>query len=75
MTKNEFDLLPVKERLEKIDYFLNILHQEKRNILQQHEGLHTTKSYFFTPKIHLPKTKPIFVKIISNIKKIISNII
>lgn len=34
MTKNEFDLLPVKERLEKIDYFLNILHQEKRNILQ-----------------------------------------
>ena len=31
-------------------------------------------SLIFSPKIGVQKTKPIFVKIISNIKKIISNL-
>ena len=35
-----------------------------------------TKNYLiFSPKIGVRKTKPIFVKIISNLRKIISNVI
>lgn len=46
MTKNEFDTLPTQERLDKINYFLNILHKEKENILQQHYHCDQCKEYF-----------------------------
>lgn len=46
MTKSEFNLLPAKERLEKIDYFLNALKEERKTILNTHYYCGSCESYF-----------------------------